>query len=66
MSIPQDFTARQEGETTVDTGCISNCGKKDGRMKASLYLTSSPKYLMLPKPLRILLAEQTGIESKKY
>ena len=57
MSIPQDFTARQEGETTVYTGCICNCGKKDSHMKANLCLTSSPKYLMLPKPLRILLAE---------
>jgi len=55
--MSQNFTARHEGETTVYTGCICNCGKKDSYITASLCLTSSPKYLMLPKPLRLLLAE---------
>jgi len=48
--MSQNFTARHEGETTVYTGCICNCGKKDSYITASLCLTSSPKYLMLPKP----------------
>lgn len=55
--MSQNFTARHEGETIVYTDGICNCGKKDSHITASLCLTSSPKYLMLPKPLMLLLAE---------